>query len=142
MIQTKFKHGMAKTQPMLTLKPQWVETEAELAARLGVGYIRFYVADHKAPTLAQVHEFRKFIHSLPDETWVYLHCRGGSGRTTTFLMLYDIFKNGKTLSFSEMVNWHHQKGGKDLSNLPEKNSYQYQDAVNRVRLIQQIYDSK
>ncbi|KTD20664.1 hypothetical protein [Legionella londiniensis] len=138
-IKAKSKSGEIQTRPLFTLKPERIESEQALAARLGFGYKRFYVTDHRPPTKSQVHELQEFISTVPEDTWIYFHCRGGSGRTTAFVLLYDIFKNGQSLPLSALFKLHHEKGGKDLRLLPEKKSYQYQDAVKRLRLIEEIY---
>ncbi len=71
------------------------ETEAQFVADLVVGaaveYVRLPVTDHCAPrgdTLVRFVDLSQRI--VCDRDWVHFHCRGGSGRTATFLALYDM----------------------------------------------------
>ena len=71
------------------------ETEEQFAAGLVVGrtveYVRLPVTDHCTPrgdTLVRFIDLSQRI--VCDRDWVHFHCRGGSGRTATFLALYDM----------------------------------------------------
>ena len=61
-----------------------------LQSRLEVSYCRLYVTDHCAPEDDMVRMFLRLLGSIAPPTWVHFHCHGGDGRTTTFLMMYDM----------------------------------------------------
>ena len=82
---------------------QSVEDEAHLIAKLGFKYIRLFLTDHRAPHDAEVDAFVKIIKNLPENTWLHIHCRGGKGRTTTIMVMYDMLKNADKVSFEEII---------------------------------------
>ena len=45
--------------------------------------------------LSYMDDLVAFFENLPEDAIVYFHCIHGKGRTTTFLTLFDIFKNAK-----------------------------------------------
>jgi len=138
-ILTKNSSGAVTRVKTLTLKPQLVYSERYLAQQLGLGYIRFYVTDHSPPSLQQLQSFKKLVAALPKNTWIYLHCRAGVGRTTTFMLLYAIIKRGKAASLQKIINRQISIGGKDLEKLPAKNSYKYPLALQRENFIKAFY---
>lgn len=92
-----------------------VYTEEEaLVKNFQVHYFRIPVPDHRKPTAENVDRFLDFIKTLPEDRWIHFHCAGGSGRTTSFMVMYDMIKNAKELSFEEIMERHKALGGKDL----------------------------
>lgn len=55
-----------------------------------------------------------FFETLPKDAVLYIHCAHGKGRTTTFLVLYDIFKNAKKVSLEDIVNRHYCLGRENI----------------------------
>lgn len=80
-----------------------VTTESNLAAKKGIGYKRLPVSDHKRPENAEVEEFLAFYKSLPQDSWLHIHCKGGGGRTSTLLTMIDMLHNAKRESFEEIM---------------------------------------
>ena len=79
-------------------------SEAELLANLDeeihgvdIQYARFYVTDGKIPDEKTTNDFYQLLDSLSHTDWIHVHCLGGSGRTTTFWMLYDMYTNQDTI---------------------------------------------
>jgi len=71
------------------------ETEEQFAAGLVAGpaveYVRLPVTDHCTPggeTLVRFIDLSQRI--VCERDWVHFHCRGGTGRTATFLAMYDM----------------------------------------------------
>ena len=91
-----------------------VQTEEELAESLGIGYIRIQVSDHYKPEAEHIDQFINFVNGLPDNAWLHFHCRGGAGRTTTFMCMYDMMKNAKKVSFEDIVKRQAVIGGENL----------------------------
>lgn len=76
-----------------TIFVERVQTEAELCKANGIDYVRFTALDHAFPSTAIVEDFVRFVQSLPANTWLYFHCKAGKGRTTTFMVFYDMMRN-------------------------------------------------
>jgi len=117
-----------------------IATEAEIAANHHFGYRRIYVQDFHAPSAKSVDEFVKFVVKLPDNRWLYFHCRGGSGRTTSFMAMYDMMRNAKTTSFDDIIARQVAIGGKDLATLPQENEYKYPAAEERLVFLKKFYE--
>ncbi|MDR3598201.1 fused DSP-PTPase phosphatase/NAD kinase-like protein [Clostridium sp.] len=94
--------------------PESVQTEEELAKSLGMSYLRITVTDHEKPLDDQVDLFVESIRNLPQDIWLHFHCRGGAGRTTTFMSMYDIMHNAKNVSFEDIMKRQTLIGGSDL----------------------------
>lgn len=77
--------------------------EAQMLQQLQFNYLRLPVSDHRPPLDPIVEQFVTLIETLPDTTWLHIHCRGGKGRTTTFLAMYDMLKNADKVSFDEII---------------------------------------
>lgn len=83
-----------------------IKNEKELVSRLGFEYHRLYVTDHMGSNDSEVDAFLTIINNAPKDAWFHIHCRGGKGRTTTFLVMYDMLKNANKVSFDEIIARH------------------------------------
>jgi len=110
--------GLIATSRTDALTVRSVDTESELAARHGLGYARFAVTDHRPPDEKEAARFVAFFNSQPRNTWFHFHCHGGVGRTTTFMLLSDILRNGRELSLKDLVLRQFLLGGVDLFTYP------------------------
>jgi len=61
-----------------------------------VQYVRIPVTDHCAPDQEALKTLEDLATKAPSDAWFHFHCHGGDGRTTTFLMLYDMLCWKKT----------------------------------------------
>ena len=69
-------------------------TERQEACRNGYGYVRIAATDMQWPEPQAIDAFLTFYRSLPQNPgWLHFHCQAGHGRTTTFMVLYDILQN-------------------------------------------------
>ena len=118
---------------------QLLQTERQLAESLGLRYIRLPVADHCRPSNEVVDLFIQNIRSISGDKWLYFHCRGGSGRATTFMVLYDIMMNSKEVSLKDILKRQHALGGKDLTSM-DPNNNKYHMAVDRLEFIEKFYE--
>lgn len=91
-----------------------VDSEQKLAERLGIGYFRLPVTDHRRPLDGDVDRFIGFIRELPANTWLHFHCEAGHGRTTTFLAMYDMLLHAKRDVLEEIIARQQEAGGIDL----------------------------
>lgn len=116
-----------------------VVSEQEFITGRHFNYFRFYVQDFHSPSRHEVDSFIKTVNQLPKNEWIYFHCRAGVGRTSTFMVMYDMYRNAKILSFADILARQVAIGGKDLSKIPPKNSYKYKFAIQRLNFIKKFY---
>ena len=88
-------------------------TEEEFALENGFGYVRLPTLDHSHPNDETVDAFINLIKKNPN-AWLHIHCHVGKGRTTSFMVLYDIFYNCKELKLEEILNRHKEIDGQDF----------------------------
>ena len=85
------------------LTVQSAETERELVTAAGASYVRIPVSDHCRPTDGAVDSFILAVRTMPAGGWAHFHCRAGKGRTTTFMVLYDMLRNAREVSLHDIV---------------------------------------
>lgn len=100
-----------KEWPEVTLEVNSARTEREFIESLGYTYIRLPVTDNHGPSDEIVDLFVKTVVSLPKDSWFHFHCKGGNGRTTTFLTLYDMMFNANKVSFDDILQRQIEMGG-------------------------------
>ncbi len=116
-----------------------IYSEAKLAKKHKLSYFRIYAQDFHPPAPEQVDKFIQIVKKLPMSEWIYFHCRAGVGRTTTFMVMYDMMQNAKKVSFEDILARQKVLGGKDLVTMPDKNDYKYPYSVKRLEFIRQFY---
>lgn len=72
-----------------------VRSEQEMVEAAGATYRRIAVADHVRPERLHVDQFIQLTRDLPPGAALHVHCNGGRGRTTTFMVLYDMLRNAR-----------------------------------------------
>ncbi len=114
-------------------------TEDQLAPSLGSAYLRLPTSDHVRPRDAEVDQFVAFETTLKQGMWLHFHCRGGDGRTTTFLAMHDIFHNitNPEVSIDDILIRQQWLGGIDLDEMPKttSTSWKYPFAFERAQFI-------
>ena len=123
----------------VTIIPRIVKTEREICEQLGVEYKRFAAADMQFPAPEIVDEFINFVVMLPEKNWLHFHCQAGHGRTTTFLVMYDIMKNPE-LSLEEICRRQYLLGGSNLLLEPEGDDFYAKNARDRAKKIRLFYE--
>lgn len=78
-------------------------TEYTLCANNDLSYIRMPVTDGQLPTIDILNDFINFVQNLPDDSYLHFHCKAGIGRTTTFMILYDIMKNYNNVPLNDII---------------------------------------
>jgi hypothetical protein len=116
-----------------------VQTEEMVTHQLGVKYVRFAVSDHMRPSDDYVDQFISFIKMLPDQAWLHFHCRGGIGRASVFMTMYDILRNGKNLKKDEILNRQIVLGGKNFSHIKHEDKALISQAIERENFIHKFY---
>lgn len=90
-------------------------TERHIARKSGLGYVRIAATDMRWPEPQAIDDFVRFYRSLPQEHgWLYFHCQAGQGRTTTFMVLYEILERPDCTA-DEAIAHQRTLGGADLS---------------------------
>lgn len=84
----------------------------------------------------------QFFESLPNDAIVYFHCFHGKGRTTTFMILYDIFRNHKKVPLIDIVNRHYCLGREDVFNTVVYVAGSWSEAalLARKKLVEHFYE--
>lgn len=90
--------------PNITITPTEVETESKLTKDKALSYIRVPVTDGTLPTNEIVDYFVKIVQQSPENSWFHFHCKEGIGRTTTFMIMYDMIKNYKVVSAKDIID--------------------------------------
>ena len=78
---------------------------------------------------------------LPQNAWAHFHCEAGLGRTTTFMVLYDMLRNADRVSLDDIVQ--RQKilsKGYDVLQPPDADDWKAPYAANRTKFVRAFYD--
>ncbi|MBW8309022.1 MAG: hypothetical protein K0M45_05220 [Candidatus Paracaedibacteraceae bacterium] len=118
-----------------------VMREQEAVKSLGVNYVRLPVTDHFRPEERDVDDFVAIIKELPAGAWLHFKCRGGKGRTTTFMTIFDIIQN-PNVKFAEILARQKAIGGTDFATIRPKlgQAWKQRYANERAKLIQIFYE--
>lgn len=137
--QTKFIIVNPFAHPSTKLTVTTITTERAFIENLGSSYIRLPVTDHNPPTNEIIDQFIEIVKNLSSDQWLHFHCKGGKGRTTTFLILFDIMKNAHSISLSDILARQQSIGGVNLNEIDKKVGEMKRAAEARFELIQQFY---
>jgi len=115
-------------------------TEEQVVREAGAQYIRLLVTDHMRPDDKDVEQFLELVKRLPPKIWIHFHCRAGRGRTSTFMIMYDIIRN-PTLSKDAIIDRQVRLGSLDIRRLsgPLK-AHKNPNEASRNRFISLFYD--
>ena len=78
--------------------------ERDLVSSAGANYVRIAVTDHTRPLNDEVDRFIVAVRALQENASAHFHCEAGLGRTTTFMVLYDMLRNATRVSLEDIVN--------------------------------------
>lgn len=115
-------------------------SERDLVESLGANYKRIPATDHFRPEDPSVDKFIAFVQSLPKNAWLHFKCRGGRGRTTTFMLLYDMMIN-PNLPVDMYMKRQAMLGGVDLAGQPHRQTgWKRQLSFDKLNFIRSFYD--
>lgn len=143
-LKTPNEDGICTANPNL-VRPKGFNTEQQLVQSLGHGYLRLPTTDHCRPRDHEVDQFIAFEQGLAAGTWLHFHCRAGDGRTTTFMVMHDIFNNALDSQLQDILTRQGPKkdggiGGVDLSTAStNEKDFDYPFSQNRVQFISLFY---
>ena len=86
-----------------TMVVKTVKNEEELTKSKNLGYQRITVRDGGIPTDDMVDYFMEFIKNKPKDSWLHFHCKEGIGRTSTFMIMYDMINNYKDVNADAII---------------------------------------
>lgn len=138
-VEKKVNDNIVKATPMETIVEN-VSTEEDLAKKYNIGYKRYFVSDHMAPTPEDVNQFIAFVRNLPPNTWLHFHCAAGIGRTTTFLAMYDMMRNAKSVSLDDIVQRQYLIGVINILESLPKSDWKYPEGEARTEFLKRFYD--
>jgi hypothetical protein len=146
LILNKTEGIITNTQP-ISMDLQKSQSEKALAKKYGLTYKRFYLSDHQKPPQKELTNLVHFINKLNKEDWVIVHCRGGKGRTTTFMLLTALIldkknhPNAQLNSIDSYIAEQISLGGTNLFDIDvdAKTLWKLEDKKNRANFIRQFY---
>lgn len=82
------------------------------------------------------------FESLPDDAWIYFHCAHGRGRTTTVMIIYDIFKTSKNVPLDDILERQYCIGGEDVRDTKvwANGTWDENELRSREKIIYSFYD--
>jgi hypothetical protein len=124
---------------VLTFTPLETKTEVEVATEYGANYFRITSTDHIWTSPENIDRFIAFYKTLPSDVWLHFHCMAGEGRTTTYMVLYDILKNGKNVSLADIAARQYVIGGIDIMAASESNKMDTQTSDKAINSWKQSF---
>jgi hypothetical protein len=96
------KPGVTPSAPQ-DVTDKHASTERNLVNANQAASVRVTVTDHCRPLDDEVDRFILAVRALPENGWAHFHCEAGRGRTTTFMVLYDMLRNAARVSMEDIV---------------------------------------
>jgi hypothetical protein len=135
------KHGNANSVPPQQVTVEHASVERDVVQPAGASYVRITVTDHTRPLDDEVDRFILAVRSFPENAWAHFHCEAGLGRTTTFMVLYDMLRNANRVSLDDIVQ--RQKilsRGYDVLQPDEPGNWKAPYAADRAAFVRAFYE--
>lgn len=118
-----------------------IKSEKQMVAERGFHYLQPLNHDW-LDDWSFVDRFMAIFEKLPQDAWVYFHCAHGHGRTTTLLLLYDIYKADKAIPLKTILNRQYCLGGEDVkdTNVWKNGTWNADELKAREKIIYFFYD--
>jgi len=135
------KKGNANSAEPQRVKVKSASTERDVVRGAGTGYVRIAVTDHARPLDEEVDRFVLAVRALPENTWAHFHCEAGRGRTTTFMVLYDMLRNANRVSLEDIVRRQKILGyDYDVLQRPGPGDWRAPYTNDRIAFVRAFYD--
>jgi len=135
------KHGNGNSVTPQRVNVERAGTERDVVEGAGTHYVRVTVTDHARPLDQEVDRFVLAVRELPENAWAHFHCEAGLGRTTTFMVLYDMLRNVTRVSLQDIVR--RQKilsNGYDVLQPAEPENWKAPYTADRAAFVREFYD--
>ena len=135
------KHGDADSAMPEGVTVELARTEEEIVGVAAARYVRVAVTDHACPLDDALDRFILAVRVLPQGAWAHFHCEAGLGRTTTFMVLYDMLRNATRVSLQDIVRRQAILGyGYDVLQPTEPENWKAPYIAERAEFIRVFYD--
>jgi len=124
-----------------TPPPHQMQSEEQFLKSLGHEYFCFAGQRHMVHSNEMVQEFIVFLDALPEGAWLHFHCATGRGRSTIFMILYDIYRNAKRVPLNDIILRQHLLGGENVLDvaLRPKGTWTQASLFKRKKLVEDFY---
>jgi len=135
------KHGNGNSVTPQRVTVERASTERDVVEGAGTHYVRVTVTDHARPLDQEVDRFVLAVRELPENACTHFHCEAGLGRTTTFMVLYDMLRNATRVSLEDIVR--RQKvlsNGYDVLQPAQRGNWKAPYMADRAAFVREFYD--
>jgi inositol hexakisphosphate len=134
------KADTASATPQSVIVEQ-ASTEREIVEANRAAYVRLTVTDHARPLDDEVDRFILAVRELPENDWPHFHCEAGRGRTTTFMVLYDMLRNATRVSLEDIARRQQLIGyDYDVLRPADPGSWKAPYTDDRIAFVRAFYD--
>jgi protein-tyrosine phosphatase len=123
-----------------TFPAKSIQSEQDLLSQNKVDYFRIAAPDHQQPQKEDIDRFVEKFRTIKNDQWVHFHCAAGKGRTTTFMIMYDMMRNCSKVSAADIIERQRLLGGLDIHQSEGKGEKRKNWAEARAKYIQKFYD--
>lgn len=88
----------------ISIIPSYVGNESKTCHDNSLSYIRITATDRIPPSPKNIDFFVKSIKKLPKDKWLHFHCKEGIGRTSTFMIFYDMMNNYNKVNAKDIIS--------------------------------------
>jgi Inositol hexakisphosphate len=134
------KPGVTPSTPE-NVTVEHARTERELVEPNRAASVRITVTDHCRPLDDEVDRFVLAVRALPKNGWAHFHCEAGRGRTTTFMVLYDMLRNAVRVPIEDIVRRQQLLGyDYDVLRPAEPGDWRAPYTEDRIAFVRAFYD--
>jgi protein-tyrosine phosphatase len=120
---------------------EYASTERDLVEANRAAYVRLTVTDHVRPLDEEVDRFILAVRTLPENGWAHFHCEAGRGRTTTFMVLYDMLRNATRVSLEDIARRQQLLGyDYDVLHRADPGNWKAPYTGDRIAFVRAFYD--
>jgi protein-tyrosine phosphatase len=135
------KKGNANSVTPERVTVERASTERGIVESAGASYVRVTVTDHARPLDDEVDRFVLAVRALSENAWAHFHCEAGLGRTTTFMVLYDMLRNATRVSLEDIVRRQKILGyDYDVLHPSEPGNWKAPYTADRAAFVRAFYD--
>ncbi len=132
---------LVNLKTLRTPQAHQLQKEEQFLKNLGHDYYCFAGQRHMVHSNEMIQMFIQFLESLPPNAWLHFHCATGRGRSTTFMILYDIYRSAKKVPLEDIILRQHLLGGENVLDvaLRPKGTWTKDSLLKRKALVERFY---